>query len=269
MKKSIFFLTIMALTACNKPQTTGIHLENLDTTAVAQNDFYQYACGGWMKNNPLPNEYSRFGSFDKLGLSNLEQVNGLIADIAAKQHKMGSIPQKIGDVYNLSMDTARRNAEGIAPVLPVLQEIENVTDKAQWSEVLGKAMDYGLWAMYVDADAMNSSMNILNEYQAGFALSQKDYYVDEDEHTKHIRAEYLKHVEKMFELYGQVHAADKAATVLRLETRLAKAAFSNVELRDPIANYNKMSVEELQKQVPEVDWKVYFAGMNIAQIVCL
>ncbi|MBR2936350.1 MAG: M13 family peptidase, partial [Paludibacteraceae bacterium] len=265
MKKiNLFLLAVMALTACTKQQTTGIHLENLDTTAVAQNDFYQYACGGWMKNNPLPNEYSRFGSFDKLGLSNLEQVNGLIADIAAKQHKMGSIPQKIGDVYNLSMDTARRNAEGIAPVLPVLQEIENVTDKAQWSEVLGKAMDFGLWAMYVDADAMNSSMNILNEYQAGFALSQKDYYVDEDEHTKHIRAEYLKHVEKMFELFGQENAAEKAQTVLRLETRLANAALSNVELRDPVANYNKMSVEELQKLVPEVDWKVYFAGLNIA-----
>ena len=263
-KPLVFIFSLMALTACNKPQTTGIHVENLDTTAVAQNDFYQYACGGWMKNNPLPNEYSRFGSFDKLGLSNLEQVNGLIADIAAKQHKMGTIPQKIGDVYNLSMDTARRNAEGIAPVLPVLQEIENVTDKAQWSEVLGKAMDFGLWAMYVDADAMNSSMNILNEYQAGFALSQKDYYVDEDEHTQHIRAEYLKHVEKMFTLYDQENAAEKAATVLRLETRLAKAAFSNVELRDPIANYNKMSVEELQKLVPEVDWNTYFAGMNIA-----
>ena len=253
----------MALTACTKPQTTGIQLENLDTNAVAQNDFYQYACGGWMKNNPLPNEYSRFGSFDKLGLSNLEQVNGLIADIAAKQHKAGTIPQKIGDIYNLSMDTARRNQEGIAPVLPIFQEIENVTDKAQWSEVLGKAMDFGLWAMYVDADAMNSSMNILNEYQAGFALSQKDYYIDNDEHTQHIRAEYLKHIEKMFTLFGIEDAAQKATTVLRLETRLAKAAFSNVELRDPIANYNKMSVEELQKLVPQVDWKTYFAGMNI------
>ena len=262
-KLSIFLLSLMTLTACTKQQTTGIHLENLDTTVAAQNDFYQYACGGWMKNNPLPNEYSRFGSFDKLGLSNLEQVNGLIADIAAKQHKMGSIPQKIGDVYNLSMDTARRNAEGIAPVLPVLQEIENVTDKAQWSEVLGKAMDYGLWAMYVDADAMNSSMNILNEYQAGFALSQKDYYVDEDEHTKHIRAEYLKHVEKMFTLFGQANAAEKAATVLRLETRLAKAAFSNVELRDPIANYNKMTVDQLQALVPQVDWTTYFNEMHI------
>ena len=260
-KTFVFFISLMALTACTKPQTTGIHLENLDTTAVAQNDFYQYACGGWMKNNPIPNEYSRFGSFDKLGLSNLEQVNGLIADIASKQHKIGSIPQKIGDVYNLPMDTARRNQEGIAPVLPVLQEIDNVTDKAEWSEVLGKAMDFGLWAMYVDADAMNSSMNILNEYQAGFALSQKDYYIDEDEHTKHIREEYVKHVEKMFTLFGQANAAEKAATVLRLETRLAKAAFSNVELRDPIANYNKMSVEELQQLVPEVDWTVYFDAL--------
>ena len=263
-KPFLFFLSLMALTACTKQQTTGIHLENLDTTVVAQNDFYQYACGGWMKNNPLPNEYSRFGSFDKLGLQNLEQVNGLIADIASKKHPMGSIPQKIGDVYNLSMDIERRNAEGIAPVLPVLAELDAVTTKDQWSAVLGKAMDYGLWAMYVDADAMNSSMNILNEYQAGFALSEKSYYFDQDEHTAHIRAEYLKHVEKMFTLFGIDNAAEKAQTVLRLETRLAGAALSNVELRDPVANYNKMSINELQVLVPQVDWAAYFAGLNIA-----
>ncbi len=264
MNKSIlFFFSLMALTACTKPQTTGIHVENLDTTVVAQNDFYQYACGGWMNNNPLPNEYSRFGSFDKLGLQNLEQVNGLIADIAAKQHPVGSIPQKIGDVYNLSMDVERRNAEGVAPVLPVLAELDAVTDKNQWSGVLGQAMDYGLWAMYVDADAMNSSMNILNEYQAGFALSEKSYYFDQDEHTAHIRAEYVKHVEKMFTLFGYADAAEKAQTVLRLETRLAKAAFSNVELRNPLANYNKMSISELQELVPQVDWTTYFAGLNI------
>ena len=263
-KPLVFFLSLMALTACTKQQTTGIHLENLDTTVVAQNDFYQYACGGWMKNNPLPNEYSRFGSFDKLGLQNLEQVNGLIADIAAKQHPMGSIPQKIGDVYNLSMDIERRNAEGIAPVLPVLAELDAVTAKDQWSAALGKAMDYGLWAMYVDADAMNSSMNILNEYQAGFALSEKSYYFDQDEHTTHIRAEYLKHVEKMFTLFGIENAAEKAQTVLRLETRLATAALSNVKLRDPVANYNKMSIEELQVLVPQVDWTAYFEGLSIA-----
>ena len=124
MKKLIFTLAALAVmtTACTtKQQTTGIDLANLDTTAVPQNDFYQFACGGWMANNPLTPEYSRFGSFDKLGLNNLEQVNGLIQEIAEKRKgqstkNRGSIEQKIGDLYNMAMDTARRDQEGIAPV---------------------------------------------------------------------------------------------------------------------------------------------------------
>lgn len=253
----------MALTACTKQQTTGIPLSNLDTTAVARNDFYQFACGGWMKENPLPAEYSRFGSFDKLALNNLEQVNGLITGIAGQKHPQGSIAQKIGDMYNLAMDTARRNTEGTAAIQPTLDEIAAVTSLDQWSEVLGKAMEYGIWAMYVDADALNSSMNILNECQAGFALGEKEYYLDQDEHTQMIRAEYLKYIEKMFTLFGIDNAAERAQTVLRLETRLATAALNNVELRDPVANYNKMSIADLQNLVPQVDWNVYFAGMNI------
>ncbi len=253
----------MALTACTKQQTTGIPLSNLDTTAVAQNDFYQFACGGWMKENPLPAEYSRFGSFDKLALNNLEQVNGLITGIAGQKHPQGSIAQKIGDMYNLAMDTARRNTEGTAAIQTTLDEIAAVTSPDQWSEVLGKAMEYGIWAMYVDADALNSSMNILNECQAGFALGEKEYYLDQDEHTQMIRAEYLKYIEKMFTLFGIDNAAERAQTVLRLETRLATAALNNVELRDPVANYNKMSIADLQNLVPQVDWNVYFAGMNI------
>lgn len=254
----------MALTACTKQQTTGIPLSNLDTTVVAQNDFYRFACGGWMKENPLPAEYSRFGSFDKLALNNLEQVNGLITGIAGQKHPQGSIAQKIGDMYNLAMDTARRNTEGTAAIQPTLDEIAAVTSPEQWSEVLGKAMEYGIWAMYVDADALNSSMNILNECQAGFALGEKEYYLDQDEHTQMIRAEYLKYIEKMFTLFGIDNAAERAQTVLRLETRLAAAALNNVELRDPVANYNKMSIADLQNLVPQVDWNVYFAGMNIS-----
>ena len=267
MKKLIFTLAAISMitTACTtKQQTTGIDLANLDTTAVAQNDFYQFACGGWMANNPLTPEYSRFGSFDKLGLNNLEQVNGLIQDIAAKKHKKGSIAQKIGDFYNMAMDTARRDQEGIAPLRKTLDEIEAISDRSQLSEALGKAMEFGLWAMYVDADAMNSSMNILNEYQAGFALGEKEYYLDTDEQTTAIREAYTKHVERMFGLFGYEHAAEHAQTVLRLETRLAKAAYSNVELRDPQANYNKMSVDELQALVPQLDWNVYFEGVGIA-----
>lgn len=265
MNKPLFvsILSLMALTACTKQQTTGIPLSNLDTTVVAQNDFYQFACGGWMKENPLPAEYSRFGSFDKLALNNLEQVNGLITDLAKEKHPQGSIAQKIGDLYNLAMDTTRRDQEGVQAIMPTLNEIAAVSDPAQWSEVLGKAMEYGIWAMYVDADAMNSSMNILNECQAGFALGEKEYYLDQDEHTQMIRTEYLKHIEKMFNLFGIDNAAQRAQTVLRLETRLATAALNNVELRDPVANYNKMSIADLQNLVPQVDWTVYFQGMNI------
>ena len=235
MKKIILTLAAIVLmtTACTHQQTTGIVLENLDTTVIPQNDFYQFACGGWMANNPLTPEYSRFGSFDKLGLNNLEQVNGLIQSIAQKKHSHGSIEQKIGDFYNMAMDTARRDTEGIAPVQKTLDEIARISTREELSEVLGKAMDYGLWALYVDADAMNSSMNILNEYQAGFTLGEKEYYLDEDEQTTTIRNAYVAYVEKMFGLFGFDNAAEKAQTVLRLETRIAKAAYNNVELRDP------------------------------------
>ena len=262
---------MMMTTACTnkQQQTTGIDLANLDTTAVPQNDFYQFACGGWMANNPLTPEYARFGSFDKLGLTNLEQVNGLIQEIAESQksknesQKTGSIEQKIGDLYNLAMDTARRDREGIAPVQKTLDEIAAISSREELSKILGGAMDYQLWAMYVDADAMNSSMNILNECQAGFALGEKEYYLDTDEQTTAIRNAYVAYVEKMFGLFGFSDGADRAQTVLRMETRLAKAAYNNVELRDPIRNYNKMSIAELQELVPQVDWKAYFAALGV------
>ena len=266
MKKLIYFATMAAvITACStKPQqTTGIPLSNLDTTAVAQNDFYQYACGGWMAANPLTPEYARFGSFDKLALNNLEQVNGLIQEIAADKHEQGSLAQKIGDIYNLALDTARRNSEGIAPVQKTLDEIRAISSRSELSKLLGAAMEYGLFAMYVDADAMNSSMNIMNEYQAGFALGEKEYYIDDDEQTRTIRQKYEQHVANMFRLFGQPAPEQAAQTVLRLETRLAKAAKNNVELRDPIANYNKMSVADLQKLVPQINWSEFFTALNV------
>jgi len=256
-------LALFMMTSCSKPLSEGIRTENLDTTAVAQNDFYQYACGGWMKNHPLPGEYSRFGSFDELGLRNLEQVNGLITDIAATEHKHGTVEQKIADFYNLAMDTAKRNADGIEPLRQTLTDIEQIASKDVLSAKLGAAMEYGLFAMYVEADAMNSSMNILNEAQAGYALGEKEYYFDTDEHTTAIREAYIKHIARMFTLFGYANGDERALTVFRLEKRLAGAALDNVELRDPVRNYNKMSIADLQNLVPEIDWNTFLTAMDI------
>ena len=256
-------LSIMAIGCTQNKQTTGIDLSNLDTTVVAQNDFYQYACGGWMQKNPLTAEYSRFGSFDVVREQNRTQLNDLIGNIAAEQHPHGTIEQKIADLYHMALDTARRDNEGIAPVRAALDELWAVQDRAEFNHLLGESLHYGIWGIYVDADEMNSTMNILKECQGGFALGEKEYYVGEDEETLRIRNAYVKHVANMFRLFGFDDAEAKAQTVLRLETRLAKAAKDNVQLRDPQANYNKMSIAELKTLVPEVDWDAFFQAMEI------
>ncbi len=267
MKKIVsLFALALTMTACNQKntQTSGIDLTNLDTTAVAANDFYQYACGGWMKKHPLTGEYSRFGSFDKLAEDNREQLKGLITEIAEKKNKTnGSIEQKIGDMYCLAMDSARLNAEGFTPIRGDLEAFAKV-EKSDLARLLGETR-YGMFQLYVDADAMNSAMNLLQTYQGGYALGEREYYLDTDEHTAEIRAKYEQHIARMFELCGfdQATAAANAKTVLRMETRLATAAYDNIKLRNPQENYNKMSINELKTLVPEFDWNTYLAARNI------
>ncbi len=262
-KITIIALSAIMITSCTKPLSMGIRTENLDPTVAPEQDFYQFACGGWMQAHPLTAEYSRFGTFDELGLRNLEQVNGLITEIAENTHPQGTVAQKIGDFYNLALDTARRNEEGIEPLRRTLADVAAIESREELSSKLGSAMEYGLFAMYVEADPANSSMNILNESQAGFALGEKEYYFDTDEHTTAIREAYIKHIARMFTLFGFGNAEQRANTVFRLEKRLAGAALNNVELRDPIANYNKVSMEELQAMVPEIKWDEFFSAMQI------
>ncbi len=267
-------LALMALActfmACNKSQETkqlgmGIDLANMDTTVDRTVDFYRYACGGWMDAHPLTGEYSRYGSFDALAENNRKQLNELITELAEKKDKKrGSIEQKIGDLYNLAMDSTRRNEMGIEPLQPELQKI-NALERKDISRFFGEDLYCGLWGMYVDADIMNSKVNLLQTAQGGYALGDKDYYLSQDSAMVDIRTKYQQHVGKMFQLlgYSEPDAAKAAETVLRLETRLAKAAKSKVELRDPEANYNKMTIDELQELVPQVDWHEFLDALGV------
>lgn len=278
MKKIILpFIALLLMTAaCNSKKDnlkSGIDLTNLDKSVSPKVDFYQYACGGWMEKNPLTPEYSRFGSFDKLAEDNREQLRVLIEDIASKTADKGAIEQKIGDLYNMAMDEAKLNSDGYAPIIPALNRIAAIQDKAELSTLIPDLMLSGTtsyFQVYVDADPMNSSQYLLQTYQGGISLGEREYYIDTDDHTTEIRNQYKQHVKKMFELTGHTPelAQKNMEDVLRIETRLAKAAYDNVELRDPYANYNKMTIDELQKIVPAINWNDYMSalGLNVNEL---
>lgn len=265
----ILALSLMSTTGCNSkketPLTAGVQLANLDTTALSGVDFYQYACGGWMKNNPLTKEYSRFGSFDQLAENNRVQLHELIGELAATQHESGTVAQKIGELYNIAMDSVKLNADGAAPIKAELDKLAAIQNKKEIYPVVAEMHRRGIYpffAIYVTADDMNSSMNILHTYQGGLGMGERDYYLEQDDNVKMIRAKYRQHVVNMFRLAGFDEAASKKAeeAVMTIETRLAKAARTQVELRDPVANYNKKSVADLKKEYDPFDWDTFFTS---------
>ena len=251
--------------------TAGIRTENLDTTAVAGTDFYQYACGGWMKNNPLPAEFSRFGSFDKLAEDNRAQIQGLIEELAAQESAPGSVAQKIGTLYRVAMDSVKLNKDGAAPLKERLQQIASVKEEKDLYYLLGEMQKRGVGAyvaVYVGADEKNSSMNAVQTYQIGLSMGERDYYLEDTENSKRIRTAFLSHVEKMYKLAGMDDATAKrgAALVMDIETRLAKAYRSRTELRDPHANYNKMTMDEAKALCPTFGWDAFLAAMDFKDV---
>lgn len=248
--------------------TSGIDLTNLDTTAVQGADFYQYACGGWMKKHPLTNEYSRFGSFDMLAENNREQLKGLIVEIAAGQNAQGTIGQKIGDIYKLAMDSVKLNADGVTPIQADLEKIASVKDKSEIVPLMAELAHSGVFpyfSFYVGADIMDSKSNLFQLYQGGISLGEKEYYLDNDDVTVNIRNKYKEHIVKMFQLAGfdEAAAKKKMEAVMDIETRIAKASFSAVEQRNPAANYHKMSLDELKKEILGIDWDAFLNGIGV------
>ena len=249
----------------------GILLANLDTTAQAGADFYQFACGGWMKNNPLPAEYSRFGSFDQLAENNRKQIQTLIEQLSARQHEAGSVAQKVGDLYRIAMDSVKLNSDGVAPIREELAQIAALKEKGELYTLLGDLQRRGIYAylaLYVGADDKNSSMNAVQTYQNGLSMGERDYYLENDEATVKIREAFRAHVQMMFALAGfsEAEALQGMETVMEVETRLAKAFRSRTELRDPQANYNKMTMDELKSNYPTFGWDAFLTALNLKEV---
>ena len=237
---------------------SGIDLTNLDNSVRPADDFFQYACGGWMKKNPLPAAYSRYGSFDKLAKDNNERINSILTDLLKNTYPQGSTEQKLSDFYKLAMDSVRRNQDGVKPVMPLINELEGAktVDALHALQLKYAAFGYGVpMGIGFGADEKNAKMNILNIYQGGLVLGQKEYYLDTDSATTAIRDAYKKHVVRMFQLFGftEPDAQKKMENILKVETALAKVSKSRTELRDVEANYNKMTLEEFEKSYPHVN----------------
>ena len=261
MKKLLIISAMMAtsIAASAQGQGIGIHLENMNPAVDPGTDFYQYACGGWIANNPLAPEYSRFGSFDMVSENNRKQIRELIEGLAATQHEKGSVAQKIGDLYAMMMDSVKQNKEGVKPILADLKAIEDINDRdALKKHLVATSITSGRlpFGMYLEADMMDSKNNMLQFAQSGLSLGQKDYYLNDDEATVKIREAFKKHVVNFFKLvgYSETVATQKMNNIMELETRLAKAHKSRVELRDPASNYHKMTYDELKKQYQGIDW---------------
>lgn len=269
----VLALAMAAMSCDNKKEvsTAGIEPANLDKTVSPSADFYQFACGGWMNMHPLTDEYSRFGSFDLLAENNRQQLKGLIEELAAAPSEKGTVARKVGDLYNLAMDSAKLNAEGYFPIESQLKKIAGLTGRQELVKVVAEMTRQGYgpyFGIYVGADDMNSSMNLVQTYQGGLGLGDRDYYLGADEHNREIRSKYEEHMVRMFELAGwsNMQAREAAAAVMAIETQLATASYEKVKLRDPLANYHKMTVEELEKEIPGVDWKVYFETIGLPGI---
>ena len=266
-------LAFAMLTSCagqkEAKSTSGIDLANMDTTVSAGTDFFRYACGGWNDAHPLTAEYSRYGTFDELFENSQKQLRELIEGLAAqKNNQAGSAAQKIGDLYNMAMDSVTLNKQGVEPVKAMLDKIAGMKDKSEIVPMMTEMAHIGIgtyFHSYVYADPKNSSLNIFQMGQGGINLGEKEYYLDTDSITQNIREQYKLYIGKLFQLAGfsEADAQQKVADVMEIETAIAKVSRSATELRDPEANYHKMSFDELKKTIAGIDWDAYMKGLGI------
>jgi putative endopeptidase len=249
-----------------KPATPGFNPAFMDPSVSPGADFARYAWGNWKNNNPVPADKARWGSFNELDQYNQKGLKGILETAAARPHEPGSVEQKVGDFFASAMDTAAIDAAGLKPVetdLAQVAAIQSMTDLAKTLAAMHNAGMGGFFVVLVDADQKNSSLNILQAGQGGLSLPSRDYYFDEKFAKQ--REAFLAHVTKIFTLAGDTPAAAAAAaaTVFETEKGLAQHAKTPVQLRDSLANYNKMPTAEWAAKFPAFPLATYLAERGI------
>jgi putative endopeptidase len=255
------------LRAADQPTPWGFDTANLDKTCKPCDDFYQFAMGGWMKSNPIPPEYSNWGTFTQLADKNQQNLRQILEDAASAKAALGSNEQKIGDFYASCMDTTAIEAAGTKPLEPGLARIasfKTISDLPAVAEYLHSTGVGGFFRFNSTQDAKDSTQVIGAAFQGGLGLPEREYYLKEDDKSKQLREAYTKHVAKMLELLG--HSADQsaaeAATVLKIETALATASMKNTDLRDPDKTYHKLMLADLRALTPNFSWEAYFKAVG-------
>ncbi|MCU4173476.1 M13 family metallopeptidase [Carboxylicivirga sp. N1Y90] len=265
-------LTLGACQVTNKETKTLIKPEftenDMDLSVDPGSDFYEYANGGWRKQHPLPDDKSRFGSFDLLAEDNKKMVRSIIENAAAEKGEKGSINQKIGDFYAAGMDLEKINQAGFTPIQPLLDKINGISNRDELTQLIAylqKNQLTPLFHFYSTADQKNSKMTIAGIYQSGLGMPDRDYYLEDNEASEKLRQAYKTYLTTLFTLVGNdaQTASELAEEVFAFETKLAEASNSRLDNRDPHKTYNKMGLAGLSEIAPEFQWSNYIGGLEI------
>ena len=249
----------------------GIKEENLDRSVWPGEDFYRFSCGGWLDANPLPDDFASYGTYEELSERNRQQLKDLIDGILAQDNAPGSDAARIADLYNLVMDTDRRDAEGMAPIRPYMERIRAISSREELIDNMIELDPYGVTGYFdvgIGPDLKDSNTNIVGMSQGGLTLGDKEYYTDRDLQTVKIRQAFKKHVVRMLKLagYGRLEAFRRMRIIWRLEKMIARASRNNEQLRDPSRNYHKMTLSELYKKLPGLDWKEFLGKLGLKDV---